>query len=516
MAVSAGSHSPLKLSINSVTQLLADIHQVCNSDREYVSLLKKGVEFLRKRGLHVQRSYLYAGGTRLYIPDDGGLKTRILQECHDSNTGGHLGKDKTMEQVKRRFYWPKMDEDVRQYVSSCDACQRNKPSQQLPMGLLQSLPIPDRPWQWVTLDLITGLPRSRSGNDAIIVFVCKLTKMVHYVACKTTITAVQLASLFLREVVRHHGLPEVILSDRDPRFTANFWRALWTQLGTKLAMSTAYHPQTDGQTERANRTLEEMLRAYVNFQQTDWDEHLTTLELAYNNSKQASTGFTPFYLNSGQEIQLPIDEAIRPARVSANPEAAERIRRLHSDLQLAREHIQKAQQRQTHFADKRRRDANFQVGDKVLLSTEHLGMLNIKGTPKFRQKYIGPFAVKRVVGVNAYELDLPATMQIHPVLNISRLKAYHDGSAAFPSRPDPRPRPPPEVNDEDGNDRYEVDRILASRIRRRGRHSHTEYLVSWKDYGPWEATWEHEDSVDNAPQALADFRQAVAEGGDQA
>ena len=137
------------------------------------------------------------------------------------------------------------------------------------MGLLQPLPIPDRPWQQVSLDLITALPRSRNGHDAIVVFVDKLTKMVHYVATTTDVTAPQLALLFIREVCRLHGVPDSILSDRDPRFTASFWGSFWSQLGSKLVMSTAYHPQTDGQTERANRTLEEMLRAYVNWRQSD-------------------------------------------------------------------------------------------------------------------------------------------------------------------------------------------------------------------------------------------------------
>ena len=132
---------------------------------------------------------------------------------------------------------------------------------------MQPLPIPDRPWQQVSMDLITQLPRSKLGNDAIVVFVDKLTKMVHYVPTTTNVTAPKLAKIVLREVCRLHGIPESILSDRDPRFTAHFWRALWDQLGTKLVMSTAYHPQTDGQTERANRTLEEMLRSYVNITQ---------------------------------------------------------------------------------------------------------------------------------------------------------------------------------------------------------------------------------------------------------
>jgi len=178
----------------------------------------------------------------------------------------------------------------------------------------------------VSLDLIINLPRSRWGNDAIVVFVCRLTKMVHYVATTSNVTAPQLATIFMREVVRLHGVPEAILSDRDPRFTAHFWRAFWEQLGTTLTMSTAYHPQTDGQTERSNRTLEEMLRSRVNFAQNDWDQHLAAAELAVNNAQQASSGFSPFYLNTGREVKLPLDQAIAGLRPSNNPEATARIR----------------------------------------------------------------------------------------------------------------------------------------------------------------------------------------------
>jgi hypothetical protein len=279
----------------------------------------------------------------------------------------------------------------------------------------------------------------------------KLTKMVHYVPTTTTVTAPQLATLFMREVVRLHGVPESILSDRDPRFTAHFWKAFWSQLGTTLAMSTAYHPQSDGQTERANRTLEEMLKSRVNFAQTDWDEHLAVAELAINNAKQASTGFTPFYLNYGQEVQLPLDQAVAGLVPSNNPEAAERIRRLQVDLARARTNIEHAQQRQSRYADQHRRPMTFVVGDPVLLSTEHLKLLGSeKRTPKLTCKYLGPFKIKRVVNANAYELDLPSSMQIHPVINIDRLKPYRDGQSAFPTRPAPDSRPPPEVTLENG------------------------------------------------------------------
>jgi hypothetical protein len=481
------------------TSLLVDIHSAHGNDPEYVRLLKK--RHLPTDPLKVIRSYLYYGDNRLYIPSDEAIKTKILQECHDSPLAGHLGTDKTTEQVKRRFYWPGMDKEIEAYVTSCDACQRNKPSQRATMGLMQPLPIPDHPWQQVSMDLITQLPRSRSGNDAIVVFVDKLTKMVHYVATTTNVTAPQLADLFMREVVRLHGVPESILSDRDPRFTANFWRAFWTQLGTKLVMSTAYHPQTDGQTERANRTLEEQLRSYVNVHQTDWDQHLSTLELAFNNSKHASTGFTPFALNSGREVKLPIDQAIRSAKASPSHDAAERIRRLTEDLTKAKDNLRKAQERQSKYADEHRRHVTFGVGDLVLLSTEHLKMKSVVGSPKFAAKYIGPFKVKRVVGSNAYELDLPIQLQIHPVLNISRLKQYRDGMSSFPSRPAPSPRPAPEVVEADGTSKWEVESILACR----GHGRRLQYLVRWKGYPLWEASWEPQRNLVEAQDAIAEF-----------
>jgi hypothetical protein len=494
-------------------QLVADIRETAQSDPVYRAALAAGKQQQQQgatagspQQLVVRRGLLYLGNTdRLYIPADGPLRMRLLQECHDVPTAGHLGKDKTLEQVKRRFYWPRMDAEVLQYVRTCDACQRNKPSQQVTAGLLQPLPIPDHPWQQVTMDLITQLPKSRAGHDAIVVFVDKLSKMVHLVATKTDVTAPQLAEIFWRTVVRHHGLPSSIVSDRDPRFTGHFWRALWKCLGTQLTMSTAFHPQTDGQTERANRTLEEMLRSYVSFQQKDWDEHLVAAELAFNASKHASTGFTPFYLNGGREVSVPLDLALEEARTTRQPDAAARIQQLHRDLEAAKEHLLKAQQRQAHHADKHRREVCFKVGDEVLLSTAHLKMIGGGDrTAKFTYKYIGPFKIKRVVNNNAYELDLPPQMQIHPVLNVSRLKAYHDGRVAFPLRTRADTRPPPALTSSDGDD-YEVESILA----KRGKGARTEYLVRWRGWPIWEATWERRRNLDGAAEALDTFEAAL-------
>ena len=492
--------------ISNISSLHADIFEASKVDVAYKRLLKKNTNELKKMHLSIKGGLLYYKEDRIYLPNDAALRTRIIHECHDAPTGGHLGKDKTIDQVKRRFYWLRMDEEIQQYVVTCDLCQRNKPSQRPKIGLLQPLPIPDRPWQQVSMDLITQLPKSRAGNDAIVVFVDKLTKMVHYVPTTTNVTAPKLAKIVLREVCRLHGIPESILSDRDPRFTAHFWRALWDQLGTKLVMSTAYHPQTDGQTERANRTLEEMLRSYVNITQSDWDEHLSVLEMAYNNSKQISTGFSPFYLNTGQEIQMPLDLALGAARACKNPEAADRIAELHKNLQSAKDNIRKAQQRQGHYVDQHRRDIIFKVDDQVLLSTEHLKLLGDNRSIKFANRFIGPFKIKRVVGNNAYELELPPQMQIHPVLNVSRLLPYRDGRLSHPHRAQVFNRPAPECRREDGAEVYEVERILA---KRGGRGPRVEYLVEWKGYPLWEASWVKKSELGHADDALAEYESSV-------
>lgn len=202
---------------------------------------------------------------------------------------------------------------------------------------------------------------------------------------------------------------------------------------------------------------------------------------------------------------MPLDLALGAARSCKNPEAADRIRELHRDLQLAKDHIRKAQQRQGHYANQHRRDIVFKVGDRVLLSTEHLKLIGENRSTKFANRYIGPFKVVRVVGQNAYELELPPQMQIHPVINVSRLLPYRDGLASHPHRVQVDARPPPEC-DEDGAERYEIERILA---RRGARGSRTEYLVEWKGYPLWEASWVKKTDLINARKAITEYEASI-------
>jgi hypothetical protein len=328
------------------------------------------------------------------------------------------------------------------------------------------------------------------------------------------LTAKQAVTLAVKEVVRLHGVPDVIVHDRDPRFTAGFWKEFWRLWSTRLGMSTAFHPQTDGQSERENRTLGVAVRSFVKDDQTDWDEHLPLLELAMNSAVQSSTGVSPFMMMHGREAVLPVDVQFQtPLATSPNPAVEELHGRMRKVWEKATRSIEQAKARQKKAANSKRRAAEYQVGDEVLLSTENIQMVGaneFKRSVKFAAKFIGPFKVSQVVNANAYRLELPDKFGIHPVVNISRLKKFVNGAQQFPSREVEEWRPSGEVvRDANGELEFEVDRILAQR----GGQKRKQYLVKWKGYPLWEATWEKEDNLENSQQKLREFRQRVESKG---
>ncbi|CAI7877767.1 unnamed protein product [Closterium sp. NIES-53] len=207
-------------------------------------------QFAAARGVY----YVKAGTDRIWVPGYTLLRELLLQEAHDGVASGHFGVEKTRQQLQRYYYWPEMLTDVQRHVASCPTCQVMKSSRKRPAGQLQPIPPPERAWQQVTMDFVTGLPVGASGNDAILVVVDRLTKMAHFAACKKSITAEETARLFIATIVRLHGIPTAIISDRDTKFTSNFWHNLWQQFGTRLQFSSSYHPETDGQIERTDRT----------------------------------------------------------------------------------------------------------------------------------------------------------------------------------------------------------------------------------------------------------------------
>jgi hypothetical protein len=222
---------------------------------------------------------MYYKGKVLVLPADAELLQLVLAECHDAPYAGHVGVAKTLRNVQRYFWWPTMNADVRRYVAGCDSCQRMKSSNQKPAGLLKPLPIPGDTWESVSMDLIVSLPQTAAGYTAIVVFVDRLSKMVHLAPCTDSVSAEGLADIFIDKVFKLPGLPKSLITDRDVRFTSKFWQAFTSRLRVQHGMSTAFHPQTDGNTERVNRVLEEMLRHYIEPTQANWDSLLPWLSL---------------------------------------------------------------------------------------------------------------------------------------------------------------------------------------------------------------------------------------------
>jgi hypothetical protein len=369
----------------------------------------------------------------IYVPNVPRLRTALLREAHDAATSGHMGVMKTHERLAQDFYWPRMRKDVNDYVASCSQCLANKPSNTKPAGLLMPIE-PQCKAHTITMDFIGPLPRTARNKDYILVIVDKFTKRAWYVPTKQRVTGREVAGLVFDTVVRHQGLPRVIISDRDPRFTGAFWRALWSRCGTKLAMSTAYHPQSDGQTERQNRTLEETLRAYVNKRGSDWDLHLGTAELAYNSATHAVTKLSPIKLDGGIDARLPINLAASGAGSDENMDVDEFLARHEQNYVHAIARMDSAQQRQAAYANQHRRAEQYAVGDKAWLSTANL---RIRGRhpSKLAARFLGPFEVTRVLGDVNVELRLPAHWSIHPRFHVSRLRKHRENDEdRFPGR----------------------------------------------------------------------------------
>jgi hypothetical protein len=299
---------------------------------------------------------------RICIPDDPELKHRLLQETHDSPIAGHFGVDKTYSRLKDLAYWPNMKNSIKKYVDSCHTCRTNKARTTKENGLLQPLPTPLRPWTHISMDLITHLPRTEKGSDAIVVFVDRFSKQARFIQCKTTSTAAYVASLFFDHVFRLFGMPTSIVSDRDPRFTSQFWRSLMECVGTRLDMATANHQQTDGQSERTIQTLEQYLRMFTSNTHNDWDDHLAQAEFAYNSTKVA-TGFSPFELVLGTQPDTPLSLAVRKPITQGSPSAREFINQHQDRFHMARDTLLEVKKQMTDQYNRHHRNVSFEVGD---------------------------------------------------------------------------------------------------------------------------------------------------------
>ena len=426
---------------------------------------------------------------RIYVPDKKEIKRGILKIYHDSKLAGHQGQKGTLELVSRGYYWPGMSQFVTSYVDGCDLCQRIKVRRHAPYGTLKPLEIPDENWTDISYDFIGELPESEKKN-AILVVVDRKSKGAHFIACTTSETAESTARLFLDNVWKLHGLPKRTVSDRGTQFNSHFMKRLYELLGIQPGFSTAFHPESDGQTERVNQILEDYLRFFVSHRQNDWVQMLPMAEFAYNNSVSASTGVSPFKMMYGSHPRMTADMP-RSESVPAAEELAKTLKQISEEANAM---LKMSSDRYKGNADKGRiEQPGFKVGDRVWLNRKNIS--TDRPTSKLDYRRIGPYKIKEQIGERAFRLDLPKTLKIHNVFHVSMLEPWKEDEHGR------EPIPPEPVILEEGQEEYEVEKVLNSRIHR----GNVEYLIRWKGYGPEEDSWEPKRNVANAPELISKF-----------
>jgi transposase InsO family protein len=433
---------------------------------------------------------------RLYVPDHEELKAELLRRYHESPVAGHPGRARTYDLLSRNYFWPGMLTYVERWVRNCHTCRRSNPSRNAYQGVLKPLPIPERAWRDISMDFITHLPLSQ-GYDAVLVIVDRLTKMRHLIPCKATCNSEETARLYLHHVWKLHGLPSTIISDRGPQFVSQFWKYLNRQLRIKSLLSTAAHPQTDGQTERFNAVLEQYLRSYVSYLQDDWSTWLPLAEFAANSWKSETTSMSPFFANYGFHPRMGFEPDVPAATTAATRDAEGFTLKMRQITEHLRAESAAAQARYENQANRRRHPARtYRPGELVWLDARNLRTL--RPQKKLDWKNIGPLEVLEAVSPHAYKLKLPPAMRTHPVFHVNLLR---------PAGTDPQPGqrlalpPPVEI---DGAEEFEVQEILNSRWERRGRGSpKLRYTVRWTGYD--NPTEEPAEYLENAQQIIANY-----------
>ncbi|KAL4013397.1 hypothetical protein IC575_025566 [Cucumis melo] len=408
---------------------------------------------------------------RLCVLEDSAVKIELLTEAHSSSFTMHPGSMKMYQDLKNVYWWRNMKREVTDFVSRCLVCQQVKAPRQRPTGLLQPLSVPGWKWESVSMDFITGLPKTLKGYIVIWVVIDRLTKSVHFVPGKSTYTASKWGQFYMTEIVRLHGVPVSIISDRDARFTSKFWKGLQLALGTRLDFSTAFHPQTDGQTERLNQVLEDMLRACVLEFSGSWDSHLHLMQFVYNNSYQATISMAPFEA---------LYEDAR-SRVSSDHQCS------HTKI---RSRMLTAQSRQKSYADVRRKDLEFEVGDMVLLKVAPMkGVLRFEKKGKLSPRFVGSFQILERIGPVAYRLALPPSFSaVHDVFHVSMLRRY---VADLTHVVDFEPL---QISENLSYEEQLVE-ILAREVKKLRNREISLVKVLWRNHGVEEATWEREEDM---------------------
>ena len=407
--------------------------------------------------------------------------------------------NKMYQDLKQCFGWTRMKREIAKYISECDICKRVKASHLRPAGPLQPLSIPSWKWEDISMDFIVGLPKTSKGYDSIWVIVDRLTKSAHFLPVKTIYRAQHYAELYISRILSLHGVPRTIISDRGAQFVARFWEQFHSALGTQLLRSSAYHPQTDGQTERINQILEDMLRACVLSYSKKWDECLPLAEFSYNNSYQESIKMAPFEALYGGRCRTPLNWSEAGERNFFGPDI---VQEAEEQVQLIQKNLKAAQTRQKSYADKKRQAISFQVGDHVYLRVSPMkGVQRFGVKGKLAPRYVGTFPILEQCGPVAYRLELPAQLSaVHNIFHVSQLRKCL--------------RVPSKIVDIDEL-QLEPDlvypehpvRIVDSKTRVTRNEISKFYKVQWSNHSEREATWETEDFIWNkCPELLQTYR----------
>ncbi|MDN6023375.1 MAG: hypothetical protein L0I32_06045 [Lactobacillus sp.] len=361
--------------------------------------------------------------TRVAIPDVDRLPQLLIKNAHSTLTAGHFGIWKTYKNLVDTFYWKSMLPSIKRFCNTCIDCQKHNTSTQKLQGLFSPLPVPEGRWTDVSMDFITGIPTTNRGFDMIMVITDRFTKMAHFIPTDKTLTADRCALLFVEFCWKHHGFPRRLVSDKDIRFMSRFWHTVHFLVGTSLLFSTTNHPQTDGQTERVNKIINQLIRKHASNDMFNWDRYLPVMEFAYNSTYQDSIKMAPFKLAYGYVPDSP--KAVSSWNIADerySPHAEEYIRRALLTLRQAQDNIVEAQRVQEHHYNLKRREHHYRCGDWVLVHREAYG--HNSTYVKIQPVYYGPFKLVKDLGNNTFEVDLPKMNKKDRELNVQSFKPY--------------------------------------------------------------------------------------------